>query len=149
MSIVIVMPPPPRAPLRSRFEARLAVGAATLLARRKPRVIRVLLSWLASGKRAASRQDVQRAWDTVVGVSRRSSGRRGCLVRSLAVVLLCRWRGSWPTWCVGVRIVGRPEAHAWVEAEGEPVGELPGTAAAYRTILRVGSPSEGYVPHGD
>ena len=43
--------------------------------------------------------------------------------KSLATVLLCRWRGAWPTWCVGVRRLPPFGAHAWVEAEGVAVGE--------------------------
>ncbi|MFH9561585.1 lasso peptide biosynthesis B2 protein [Streptomyces globisporus] len=31
-------------------------------------------------------------------------------------------RGCWPTWCIGVR-TSPFAAHAWVEADGQPVGE--------------------------
>ncbi|WP_241481557.1 lasso peptide biosynthesis B2 protein [Nocardiopsis gilva] len=61
-----------------------------------------------------------------------------CLQRSLATVLLCRMGGSQPTWCVGVRT--EPfQAHAWVEAEGAPVGE-PMPADYYRPLIRVPEP---------
>ncbi len=31
--------------------------------------------------------------------------------------------GTWPTWSAGVRVVPPFTAHAWIEAEGSPVGE--------------------------
>ncbi|MFI9215008.1 lasso peptide biosynthesis B2 protein [Streptomyces werraensis] len=48
---------------------------------------------------------------------------KGCLPRSLGAALLCRLRGTWPTWCAGVRVVPPFTAHAWIEAEGSLVGE--------------------------
>jgi hypothetical protein len=142
MSVTAALLPRPKVSAAKRVEARLAVLAARVLARSKPWLIRALLVRLASGQRPASRPEAQHAWEAVLSVSKRCAGRRGCLVRSLAIVLVCRWHGSWPTWCVGVRAVGLSEAHAWVEAEGAPVGELPGTAAAYRKVLSVGVPEE-------
>jgi hypothetical protein len=56
-------------------------------------------------------------------VSLRCAGPKGCLPRSLGVVLLCRLGGTWPTWCTGARVTPPFTAHAWVEAEGHPVGE--------------------------
>jgi hypothetical protein len=59
----------------------------------------------------------------------------GCLQRSLATALLCRLRGTWPTWCTGVRTMPF-SAHAWVEADGEPVDE-PHPAGHYRPVITV------------
>lgn len=143
MSIVPALLPAAQPSLPRRLEGRLAVLIASALARRPPRQIRAVLVRLASGQRPANRLETERAWDVVVGVSRRCAGRRGCLVRSLATALICRWRGSWPTWCVGVRATGGAGAHAWVEADGEPVREPPGTALAYRTIISVRVPPRG------
>lgn len=57
----------------------------------------------------------------MVTVSVQCAG-QGCLQRSLATVLLCRAGGRWPDWCTGVRM--EPfRAHAWVEVDGEPIGE--------------------------
>ncbi|WP_341867974.1 lasso peptide biosynthesis B2 protein [Amycolatopsis circi] len=44
------------------------------------------------------------------------------LQRSIAAALLCRLRGSWPTWCTGVR-TSPFAAHAWIEADGRAIGE--------------------------
>ena len=71
----------------------------------------------------ASFERAKAARDTVVSVSLHCSAREGCVARSLATVLLCRLGGQWPTWCVGARRMPPFGAHAWVEAEGRPVGE--------------------------
>jgi hypothetical protein len=136
--VATLLPEPPRLSFCRRVEARAAVLVATLLARWSPQRIRTVLVGLSAGQRPATQPEVEHAWEAAVGVSARCAGRRGCLVRSLATVLLCRWHGSWPTWCVGVRDAGLPDAHAWVEVDGRPVRELPGTAEAYRVVLSVG-----------
>ncbi|MFF7549278.1 lasso peptide biosynthesis B2 protein [Streptomyces canus] len=114
---------PHSVPLRHRITVRLAVGAARLLARRQPRHIRAVLELLRRGARPATVDRTRHARDAVVAVSLACAGREGCLPRSLATILLCRLHGQWPTWCVGVRRLAPFGAHAWVEAEGVPVGE--------------------------
>ncbi|MEV4922795.1 lasso peptide biosynthesis B2 protein [Streptomyces roseoverticillatus] len=110
-------------PLGRRCVARLAVGCAHLLATQPPARIRAVLARLRRGARPATLTEASTARRTVLAVSLAAGGHKGCLPRSLATVLLCRWYGHWPTWCVGVR--NRPPfaAHAWVEAEGVLVGE--------------------------
>jgi hypothetical protein len=78
----------------------------------------------------------------VVSVSTLCAG-QGCLPRSIAAALLCRARGSWPGWCVGVRTAPFA-AHAWIEADGDPVGEPLGTESFRRVIVvaRQAPPSE-------
>jgi hypothetical protein len=114
---------PRSVPLPRRAQVRLAVGAARLLARQHPRRIRTVLEWLRRGARPADLGRAQAARDAVVAVSLACAGREGCLPRSLATILLCRLHGQWPTWCVGARRLAPFGAHAWVEAEGVPVGE--------------------------
>jgi hypothetical protein len=138
MSLAAALHPAPRLSFPRRLEARTAVLAASVLSRWTPRRIRTVLVRLSAGQRPATHHEAEQAWDAAVGVSLRCAGRRGCLVRSLAVVLLCRRRGAWVTWCVGVRDAGPAGAHAWVEADGRPVREQPGTAEAYRRVLSVG-----------
>lgn len=65
----------------------------------------------------------------------RCRGQGGCLQRSLATVLLCRTRGTWPTWCAGVR-TSPFRAHAWVQVDGTPIGE-PEPAGYYRPMMTV------------
>jgi Transglutaminase-like superfamily len=114
---------PRSVPLLRRTVARVAVGAARLLATQSPRRIRIVLGWLRRGAQPATFDQAKRARDTVVAISLTCAAREGCLARSLATVLLCRLQGRWPTWCVGSRRLPPFAAHAWVEAGGKMVGE--------------------------
>lgn len=78
---------------------------------------------LRRGAAPATTRHTAAARADVVAVSLACAGPQGCLVRSLATTLLCRSAGRWPEWCVGVRVLPPFGAHAWVEAEGRPVGE--------------------------
>jgi Transglutaminase-like superfamily len=128
---------PGSVPLLRRISTWLAVGAARLLATQPPRRIKTVLGWLRPGARPASYAEAKAARDAVVGVSLACAGREGCLARSLATVVLCRLRGHWATWVVGVRRIPPFGAHAWVEADGVPVDEdYP--ADYFRTLFTVG-----------
>jgi hypothetical protein len=109
--------------LPRRFLARIAVGAARLLATQSPRRIRSVLKFLRRGTKPATFDQAQAARDAVTAVSLTCAAREGCVPRSLATILLCRLRGQWATWCVGARRVPPFGAHAWVEVGGVPVGE--------------------------
>ncbi|MFI1259068.1 lasso peptide biosynthesis B2 protein [Streptomyces netropsis] len=112
-----------RAPLpwRRRAAALLAVAAAHLIGSLSPRRIYTTLTFLRTGTAPATAAQAQAARDAVVAVSVRCAG-QGCLQRSIATALLCRLSGVWPTWKSGVRMAPF-RAHAWVEAEGVPIGE--------------------------
>ncbi|MFG3255104.1 lasso peptide biosynthesis B2 protein [Streptomyces sp. NPDC048172] len=114
---------PRSVPLPRRLLVRLAVGVALALAQLPPRRIRAVLERVRRGARPATYREAASARDAVTAVSLASTGPEGCLPRSLATALLCRTRGQWPVWCVGVRRLPPFGAHAWVEAEGVPVGE--------------------------
>ena len=114
---------PGSVPLARRLLCYLAICSARLLATQPPRRIRRVLRWLRHGARPATYEEAKMARDTVTAVSLTCAAREGCLPRSLATILLCRWRGAWPTWCVGARRVPPFGAHAWVEAGGVPVEE--------------------------
>ncbi len=67
-------------------------------------------------------EDVEHHRGLVVAVSTLCAG-DGCLPRSIATALLARSYGYGVTWCTGVQ--DRPfAAHAWVEVDGRPVGEM-------------------------
>lgn len=106
-----------------RLAARLVLLPAVVLALLPPRRIRAVLGVLRRGARPATTVRAQAARDAMCAVSLRCTGPKGCLPRSLGAALLCRLRGTWPTWCAGVRVVPPFTAHAWIEAEGRPVGE--------------------------
>jgi Transglutaminase-like superfamily len=115
---------PGRLPLRQRPAALVAVGAGRMLTHLPPRRIRAVLTLLRRRAAPATYQQAKDAQDSVLAVSVLCGGRY-CLQRSLATTLLCRLRGVWPTWCTGVRTAPFV-AHAWVEADGQPVGEPQG-----------------------
>ncbi|WP_326686306.1 lasso peptide biosynthesis B2 protein [Streptomyces sp. NBC_01795] len=108
-------------PFRLRLLARLTVTVAWLLIRLSPGRQRRVLSVAARRARPATYEKTLDCRQAVVTVSRKCAG-LGCLQRAVATALLCRMHGTWPEWCTGVRT--EPfRAHAWVEAEGRPVGE--------------------------
>ncbi len=114
---------PTGVPLGRRLGARLVLLPAVALALLPPRRIRAVLGVLRRGARPATPAQAQAARDAMCAVSLRCTGPKGCLPRSLGAALLCRLQGVWPTWCAGVRVVPPFTAHAWIEAEGRPVGE--------------------------
>ncbi|SEG85544.1 Transglutaminase-like superfamily protein [Thermomonospora echinospora] len=121
MTMPVTLEETVRVPLRRRTAARPAVLAAALLERLPPRRLRQVLRAAARGSRPATRAQALAARQAVVSVSVRCAG-QGCLRRSIAVALLCRLGGAWPDWCTGVRT--EPfRAHAWIEVDGQAVGE--------------------------
>ncbi|CAM3700666.1 lasso peptide biosynthesis B2 protein [Kibdelosporangium persicum] len=103
---------------------RAVVGVARLLAKRSPKKIAHVLRKLSANCRPATFEEARAARNSVLVVSTRCCGGNACLPRSLATVLLCRLRGSWAAWCVGVLAAPPFTAHAWVEADGMMVGEF-------------------------
>lgn len=127
-----------RLPVRQRPAALLAVGTARVLAHLPPRRIRAVLTLLRRHAALATYHQAKDAHEAILAVSVLCGGRY-CLQRSLAITLLCRIRGVWPTWCTGVRTAPFV-AHAWVEVDGQPVDESqdPGY---YRPLIVI--PPEG------
>ncbi|MFF3484523.1 lasso peptide biosynthesis B2 protein [Streptomyces sp. NPDC002701] len=137
MSLPVLPSRPLRPPLAVRLEIRTAVWVARRLARRSPQRIRAVMTLLSRGVRAADRAQARQARDEVLSVSPRYCGPpAACLPRSIAVALLCRTRGTWPTWCVGVLAAPPFLAHAWVEVAGEMVDE-PVDSDCYRKFFAV------------
>lgn len=65
--------------------------------------------------------------------------RMACLERSLTAVILLAGRRRGVTWQMGVRTPPLA-AHAWLaDANGEPIGEPP-TTAAYRPLITISAP---------
>ncbi|MEU0116346.1 lasso peptide biosynthesis B2 protein [Streptomyces bobili] len=114
---------PTDVPPARRLAARLVLLPAVALAMLPPRHVRTVLGLLRRGAAPATAVHAQNARDAMCAASLRCAGPKGCLPRSLGAALLCRLGGTWPTWCTGVRVVPPFTAHAWIEAEGAPVGE--------------------------
>ncbi|MBU8579696.1 lasso peptide biosynthesis B2 protein [Brevibacterium luteolum] len=122
MSLVL-----PSQPLRVGFSRRRRIHAAVKEANRlkslKPGELRLALQDLAEECAPVPHERAVRLREEVLSVSPACRGRNACLTRSIAVALLCRLDGEWPTWCVGVLVTPPFTAHAWIEAEGQVVGE--------------------------
>jgi hypothetical protein len=123
-----------RRPVKLRLQTRLAVCVARLLTFCKPHLLRRILTRLSRGAAAADAAQVQAARDSVLAASLGLHGLRACLPRSLAITVLCRLQGRWPTWCVGVRTAPPFMAHAWVESGREMIGETGGYDSFARLI---------------
>ncbi|GAA4866312.1 lasso peptide biosynthesis B2 protein [Saccharopolyspora cebuensis] len=134
MSAPVALSPRERLPLRRRVLPLLAVGAGRLLSRARPARLRRVLEFARKRATPATAEQARAARSDVVSVSLRCAG-QGCLQRSIATALLCRMRGTWPTWCTGVRT--HPfAAHAWVEVDEVPIGE-PYPKGHYKPMLAV------------
>ncbi|MGW2255953.1 lasso peptide biosynthesis B2 protein [Kitasatospora sp. NPDC001660] len=129
-----------RPPLQKRLAVRTAVGIARLLVLLPAHRLQRVLTVLSRGARPATAEEAAAVRDAVLSTSLAMNGLRSCLPRSVAVTLLCRARGTWPTWCVGVRTAPPFTAHAWVEAEGRMIGEK-GRHDSWARLLTVAAPS--------
>ncbi|MBT2384091.1 lasso peptide biosynthesis B2 protein [Streptomyces sp. ISL-11] len=114
---------PTGVPFTRRLAARFVLCVAVFLSLLPPRRIRAVLDVVRRGAAPATAAQAKSARDALCAVSLFCAGPRGCLPRSLGTALLCRLRGTWPTWCTGVRVVPPFTAHAWVEVDGHPVDE--------------------------
>jgi hypothetical protein len=112
-----------RVTVRDRLVTAVAVAVARRVVKLPPARIAGFLTRVRGTVPAATYAEAKRARDTVLAVSVRCCGRKACLVRSVATVLVCRARGSWATWCAGVLSAPPFRAHAWVEADGTAVDE--------------------------
>ncbi|WOF21919.1 lasso peptide biosynthesis B2 protein [Microbacterium betulae] len=130
----------PETPARLTFIERVQVQAALIGARaiqgRSPDKMRTWLERVATGAAPASYAETKLARDQVLTVSAYCRGGTACLLRSIAVALVCRQRSTWPTWAVGVLAVPPFAAHAWVEAEGRIVDE-PMDETDYKAFFKV------------
>ncbi|HEY3001090.1 MAG TPA: lasso peptide biosynthesis B2 protein [Kribbellaceae bacterium] len=127
---------PAALPLRDRLAGRVAVVVAKRLAKRSPRRIQQALRRLRRGAAPATYAQAAAARAVVTGISLDCTGPQGCLPRSIATALLCRLRGTWPTWCVGVRVLPPFGAHAWVVADDRDVEE-PYPAGYHKALISV------------
>lgn len=116
------------------LRARVAVLLAFAVCSRSPRFVQRFLRLLGKGARRPEFADLLRYRRAVVGVSRYCAG-EGCLPRSVATLILARSYGHTGTWKTGLR-QDPFLAHAWVELDGQMVGE-PDSVRLLRTVLTV------------
>lgn len=129
MSIPVALPVPAPISFIERIGGVLAVSVARLVlaaARNCPdRLVRVLKIVGRGGQSEWSptaQPAIHRARRVVEAVSLRCASHHGCLLRSVAVLVLSRWHGYALTWRTGVHSPPL-SSHAWVEFTDEPIGE--------------------------
>ncbi|GAA2922059.1 lasso peptide biosynthesis B2 protein [Streptomyces enissocaesilis] len=130
---------PSGVPFARRLAARAVLLPAVALSLLPPRRIRAVLGLVRRGAAPATAAQAKNARDAMCAVSLRCAGPKGCLPRSLGAALVCRLSGTWPAWCTGVSTVPPFTAHAWIEADGRPVGE--GVPDDYFTRLMTVAPA--------
>lgn len=120
----------------NKIQVHAAVSIAKILHKHSPERIRRVLTSISRGARSATYEEARQVRDEVLTLSPLCRGGSACLIRSLATVLVCRARGIWPTWCVGVITAPPFAAHAWLEAEGQIVDE-PLSSQDFRAFFKV------------
>lgn len=139
MTAPIALAPPCALSFGERCAGLLSVVAASLLlvlTRAHPYRLRRVLHLVRRGSSEADLLQTERAWDIVTTVSLRCASGHGCLLRSVAIVILCRLSGTHATWRAGFRSPP-PQSHAWIEASGEPVRETVDPRTIYTPIITV------------
>jgi len=91
---------------------------------------------VATPRHAGAVEDPQRLAGLLAGIARRGPLPIRCLAVALAQCLVLRWCGGEARLCVGVRRIESDglDAHAWVEIDGEPVGERADIATEFKPI---------------
>lgn len=115
-----------------RIAAGLVVPIARVLSEVSPWTIQQILTYLSRNFSEASPAQVLEWRDAVNNISPRCAG-NGCLQRSIAVALLARLFRRKVIWKAGFR-TDPFLAHAWVEIQGEPIGE-PEEVANYHVTI--------------
>lgn len=116
------------------LRARTAVAVAFVACWGSPRFLRAFLRLLTRGARRPDPETLLRWRQAVVTVSSRCAG-EGCLQRSVATMVLARSYGYVATWKTGLRQAPFL-AHAWIELDGQPIGE-PETVRHFHTTMSV------------
>lgn len=120
-----------------RLLSHLCLTAAVLLLRLRFRhVVAVVERLHRLANQPATAKQATRITALIRTAALRSPGRAACLERSLAATLLACIHGRRVDWCIGARLV--PYAgHAWIEVDGQPIGEPPEPDRPYQLLRRI------------
>ena len=86
---------------------------------------------------AAPEQLAERRAQAIAAVAERLPFKPRCLPRALVLAGLLRRRRLAGELCLGTRIAGAFDAHAWIEMEGRPVHEANDLNTVYRCLWRL------------
>lgn len=139
-SVEEVAAPQPRWLLRATVALVITLATRHAGPRRRAFGRITILAHLATrARREANREDVLAALHAVRWVARCVPARVACLESSVAGTVAVALSGRRAHWVHG--IAGDPvRMHAWVEADGLPVGEPPSTNC-YTPLLRIPAPA--------
>lgn len=124
MSSLMAVPAADEVSARQRLVGTVCLVFASVLLRLPFRVVIRTVALLGHGAASAGPADGQIAVAAVRHAARWFPGRAACLETSLGAVLAARIYGRRLDWCIGARQLPYA-AHAWVEAEGQPIDEPP------------------------
>ena len=124
MSSLMAAPSAGKITTRQQLIGTVSLLSAYLLLQLPFRIVVRTVALLDRGAVRASAADGQLAVAVVRNAARWFPGRAACLETSLGAVLAARLHGRRLDWCIGARQLPYA-AHAWVEAEGQPIDEPP------------------------
>lgn len=93
----------------------------------------------ADGCRAASQQEAETALLAVRWTAQFVPARMACLEESVAVMVALAFGGRRADWRHGIAC-DPVRMHAWIEVQGQPVGE-PASTSAYTPLIRIPPPA--------
>lgn len=117
-----------------RVLARPATLLARVLVMLPPITLHRVLTLVTIGTGRPEGRKVLEWRNAVNTVSKRCAG-HGCLQRSVAVMLLAAAHRKSPEWCTGFR-TDPFTAHAWVELDGQPIGEA-AAISGYKRVMTI------------
>lgn len=127
-----------RPPLADRIVGLAAFATAITLLRCIP--FRATLAAARAVKRfvrrSAGQVEAERALAARAWAAKFFPGRAACLEVSLAAFLAATARGRAVDWCIGCRF-NPCESHAWIEADGRPLGEPELPDRPFHVVIRV------------
>ncbi|MFI1203503.1 lasso peptide biosynthesis B2 protein [Streptomyces sp. NPDC020883] len=140
MSFPVALPPRITLGPRQYVLARAAGVLAPRISVSTPRLERALARVQQRARRPSTAAETEHAVLAVCTANLQFGGARACLPRSVAALLYCCAHGHTPALVLGLK-PGTAQVHAWLVAEGGPVGEPSDPTRTYTPITRY-SPQE-------
>lgn len=120
-----------------------SLGAATLIIQALGLRRAARIAWWAADRfparplAVAPEQLAERQAEVIAAVAERLPFKPRCLPRALVLASQLRRRRLAGDLCLGTRIAGAFDAHAWVEMGGRPIHESSDLNAVYRCLWRL------------
>lgn len=128
---------------RGKASIAASLGAATLTIRALGLRRAARIAWWAADRfparplAVAPEQLAERQAEVIAAVADRLPFKPRCLPRALVLASQLRRRRLAGDLCLGTRIAGAFDAHAWIEIEGRPIRESNDLNVLYRCLWRL------------